>query len=67
MPRVKFEPMISVFERVKTVHALDRAATVIAAYCLLGRQFIYIYKLLTNFEDRTRTRIVTPIFLQKIL
>jgi hypothetical protein len=29
MPRVGFEPMIQVFERVKTVHALDRAATVI--------------------------------------
>jgi hypothetical protein len=29
MPRVGFEPMIPVFERVKTVHALDGAATVI--------------------------------------
>jgi hypothetical protein len=29
MPRVGFEPMIPVFERAKTVHALDRAATVI--------------------------------------
>jgi hypothetical protein len=29
MPRVRFEPMILVFERAKTVHALDRAATVI--------------------------------------
>jgi hypothetical protein len=29
MPRVGFEPMIVVFERAKTVHALDRAATVI--------------------------------------
>jgi hypothetical protein len=27
MPRVGFEPTIPVFERVKTVHALDRAAT----------------------------------------
>jgi hypothetical protein len=27
MPRVGFEPMISVFEREKTVHALDHAAT----------------------------------------
>jgi hypothetical protein len=29
MPRVGFEPTIKVFERVKMVHALDHAATVI--------------------------------------
>jgi hypothetical protein len=29
MPRVGFEPAIPAFERAKTVHALDRAATVI--------------------------------------
>jgi hypothetical protein len=29
MPQVGFEPMIPVFHRVTTVHALDRAATVI--------------------------------------
>jgi hypothetical protein len=29
MPRVGFEPTIPVFERPKTVHALDGAATVI--------------------------------------
>jgi hypothetical protein len=29
MPRVGFEPTTSVFEQVKTVHALDYAATVI--------------------------------------
>jgi hypothetical protein len=29
MPRVGFETTITVFELVKTVHALDRAATVI--------------------------------------
>jgi hypothetical protein len=28
MPRVEFEPTIPVFERTKTVHASDRAATV---------------------------------------
>jgi hypothetical protein len=31
MPRVGFEPMIPVFEGTKTVHALDRATTVIGA------------------------------------
>jgi hypothetical protein len=29
MPRVEFEPTIPAFERTKTVHTLDRAATVI--------------------------------------
>jgi hypothetical protein len=29
MPRVGFEPTIEVFERTKTIHVLDRAATVI--------------------------------------
>jgi hypothetical protein len=31
MPQVRFEPMIPVFERIKAVHALDRAATVIGS------------------------------------
>jgi hypothetical protein len=30
MPRVGFEPKISAFERAKTFHALDHAATVIS-------------------------------------
>jgi hypothetical protein len=34
MPQVRLEPMIPVFERAKTVHALDRAATVIAGLVL---------------------------------
>jgi hypothetical protein len=34
MPRVKFETMTPVVERAKTVHALDRAATVIGNYAL---------------------------------
>jgi hypothetical protein len=34
MTRVGFEPMIPVFERVKTFHALDRAATVIGTFTL---------------------------------
>jgi hypothetical protein len=38
MPRVGFEPTIPVFERAKTVHALDCAAIVIGEdilYCIL--------------------------------
>jgi hypothetical protein len=32
MPQVRFEPTIPVFERAKTVHALDSAATVIGSF-----------------------------------
>jgi hypothetical protein len=32
MPQVGFEPMIPVFKRAKTVHALDRAATMIGYF-----------------------------------
>jgi hypothetical protein len=35
MPRVTFEPSIPAFEWAKTVHALDRAATVIGMYTSL--------------------------------
>jgi hypothetical protein len=34
MPQVGFEPTIAVFERAKTVHVLDRAATVIGTTLL---------------------------------
>jgi hypothetical protein len=36
MPRVGFEPTIPVFERAKTVHALDRAVTPIGLLVLYG-------------------------------
>jgi hypothetical protein len=36
MSRVGFETTIGVFERAKTVHALDRAATVISGMCELS-------------------------------
>jgi hypothetical protein len=35
MPQVGLEPTIPVFERAKTVHALDRAATVIGLVNLI--------------------------------
>jgi hypothetical protein len=38
MPRVGFEPTIPVFEREKTVHALDRAATVIGSFNIYVRE-----------------------------
>jgi hypothetical protein len=33
MPRVGFEPTVPAFARAKTVHALDRTATVTGAPC----------------------------------
>jgi hypothetical protein len=45
MPRVGFEPMIPVFERAKTVHASDRAATVI------GKEKEYLNKSFIFFQD----------------
>jgi hypothetical protein len=39
MPKVGFEPMISVLERTKTVRALDRAATAIGVCCNKTRSF----------------------------
>jgi hypothetical protein len=38
MPRVRFEPTIPAFQRAKTVHALDRAATVIGGPAKHGEQ-----------------------------
>jgi hypothetical protein len=39
MPQVGFEPTIPVFKWVKTVHVLDRAATVINCNELYGTYF----------------------------
>jgi hypothetical protein len=36
MPRVGFESTTPVFERAKTIHAFDRAATVIGIYIYFG-------------------------------
>jgi hypothetical protein len=36
MPQVRFEPTIPMFERAKTVHALDRAATAIGLPTVYG-------------------------------
>jgi hypothetical protein len=40
MPQVGFEHTIPEFERAKTVHALDRAATVIGS----GNHILHLYK-----------------------
>jgi hypothetical protein len=45
MPQVGFELMIPVFERAKTVHALDRAATVIGVHLELKTVNVYCLEL----------------------
>jgi hypothetical protein len=44
IPRVEFEPTILAFERAKTVHALDGAATVIGNFTpyLLNKDFLFL-------------------------
>jgi hypothetical protein len=48
MPRVGFKPMIPMFERAKTIHALDRATTVIGfiyfntnKFCMFPAQSVF--------------------------
>jgi hypothetical protein len=44
MIQVEFEPTIPVFERAKTVHALDCAATVIGTFVVeAGKYCAYFY------------------------
>jgi hypothetical protein len=58
MPQVRFEHTIPVFERGKTVHALDRAATVIGIE--LSMQFRNLRSLLVNdFILKVNGRAVT--------
>jgi hypothetical protein len=56
MPRVRFEPTTPVFERTKTIHALDGGATVIGLSNILHA---YISFLSENSE--LSLRIATPI------
>jgi hypothetical protein len=63
MPQVGFEPMIPVLKRAKTVHALDRAATVVAVlfiylirifHALLISSILATWLLQHGFRDFTR-------------
>jgi hypothetical protein len=45
MPQMEFEPTIPAFERAKTVHTLDRAATVI------GKLTTYDYKVINKYRS----------------
>jgi hypothetical protein len=44
MPRVRFEPMIPAFERAKTVHALDSAATAVGNYSNEKYKYVFGWK-----------------------
>jgi hypothetical protein len=53
-----FEPTISVFERAKTVHALDRAATVVAI-SLMNTDYktCHHFQFFDNLRDDIRLKI----------
>jgi hypothetical protein len=53
MPRVGFEPTISVFVRAKTVHALDCAAIVIGIK--INNFYLKYCKYLTKFQRKSFT------------
>jgi hypothetical protein len=48
MPRMGLEPTILVFEQAKTVHALDRASTVIGAKYILEQKIFLIQVVVKN-------------------
>jgi hypothetical protein len=48
MPLMRIEPTIPVFEREKTVHALDRAATVIGDFPHCHHNYTFLPKLVQD-------------------
>jgi hypothetical protein len=57
MPRVGFEPTIPVFERAKTFHATDRAATVIGQFPSSLVRFGGIMSVVETVSGRTPIRL----------
>jgi hypothetical protein len=54
MPRMGFEPTIPVFEHAKTVHALDRAATVVGIWSFSVRLYVlHILNLINQTVEDT--------------
>jgi hypothetical protein len=53
MPRAGFEPTIPVFERAKTVHALDGVATVIGLVKLATTNY--------DYDDKLETMLMTQL------
>jgi hypothetical protein len=51
---VGFEPTIPAFERAETVHALDRAATVIGVYLFIPPNFFVFSAVRVVWEDSRR-------------
>jgi hypothetical protein len=50
MPRMGFELTIPVFERAKTVHVLDRSATVIGIYPYIPPKFLHEFQYSERFS-----------------
>jgi hypothetical protein len=64
VPRVGFEPTITVFERMKTVRALDRATTVIGISLIYRATFLPIIyfscEVLVIYVGEVREEITIP-------
>jgi hypothetical protein len=55
MPRVGFEPTIPAFERAKTVHASDRAATVMGNHLNIQRYIASVIEGAVKYATDKRT------------
>jgi hypothetical protein len=58
MPRMRLEPTISVFERAKTVHALDYAATVICTVTTEYNLFLKYETFSGSYEDGCHSHVL---------
>jgi hypothetical protein len=59
MPSVVFETKIIIFERAKTIHALERDATVVGHFCVLPTQkYIRWNTCIAYFEMSERVTVV---------
>jgi hypothetical protein len=56
MPGVGFEPTIPVFERAKTVHALDRAATVIGGFLVFCHRNLNLFVIKKQFLQKHKSQ-----------
>jgi hypothetical protein len=66
MPRMGFEPTISVFERAKTVHDSDRAATVISDPMLVKEKYkplCFSLHVIFNFAYILSSSLLDPSYL----
>jgi hypothetical protein len=57
MPRLRFEPTIPVFQRAKTVHALDLATTVITVFIVILKVIKFLILNIQFLTDESERQI----------